>query len=152
MWPIKSVKDNRIAWVMMGAIALFATAQCTLGQDTNKVIPIFQMEGVPMATAIENLARLSGQNYLFDPRVYGPTPNGPYHNRDGRIISEPLLTFTWKNMTAKQALARLLEENDLYAVEMPNTPIIQMSHIQQDAGIVDAAFVGHRHECGHSND
>ena len=142
MWPIKSVKDNRIAWVMMGAIALFATAQCTLGQDTNKVIPIIQMEGVPLTTVIDNFARLTGQNYLFDPRLFGPTPDGPYHNRDGEIVSEPLLTFKWKNMTAKQALARLLDENGLCAVEMQNTPIIQISHIKQDAGIVDATLLG----------
>lgn len=142
MRSIKSLKKHFIGWVMMGAIAWFATARCALGQDTNKVIPILQMEGVPITTVIENLTRLSGQNYIFDPRLYGPTPNGPYHDRDGRIISEPLLTFTWKNVTAKQAFARFLRENDLYAVEMQSTPIIQISHIKQDAGIVDATLLG----------
>ena len=142
MRPPKSLKENLIDWVLIGAIALFATAQRTPGQDTNKVIPILQMEGVPITTVMENLARLSGQNYIFDPRLYGPTPNGPYHDRDGRIISEPLLTFTWKNMTAKQAVARFLGENDLYAVEMQSTPIVQISHIKQDAGIVDATLLG----------
>jgi hypothetical protein len=100
------------------------------------------MEGVPITTAIENLARLSGQNYIFDPRLFGPTPNGPYRNREGVIISEPLLTFRWEKMTAKQVFARLLEENNLYAVKMENTPIVQISHIKQDAGIVDAALLG----------
>jgi len=142
MWPIKSLKENLIDRVMIGAIALFATAQCTPGQDTNKVIPILQMEGVPITTAIENLTRLSGQNHILDPRLFGPTPDGPYHNRDGEIISEPLLTFKWENMTAKQALARLLRENDLYAIEMQNTPIVQISHIKQDAGIVDVTLLG----------
>src|SRR5690242_8369698 len=115
MRPVKSGKPNFIARMVLGAAVFFATIQFSLCQDTNAVIPVLQMEGVPLTTVIENLALLSGQNYLFDPRAYGPAPNGPYHDRNGRIISEPLLTFTWKNMTAKQALARLLKENDLYA-------------------------------------
>ena len=142
MRPIKSPKENLIEWVMIGAIALSATAQCTLGQDANQVIPILQMEGVPITTVIENLSRLSEQNYILDPRLFGPTPNGPYHNRDGEIVSEPLLTFKWENLTAKQALARLLREHDLYAIEMQNTPIVQISHTKQDAGIVDATLLG----------
>ena len=137
-----STEGNTIVRMIVGAMVLAAVTQPAPGQDTNKVIPILQMEGVPLTTVMENLARLSGQNYLFDPRLYGPTPNGPYRNRYGRIISEPLLTFKWENLTAKQALARFLKENDLYAVEMPSTPIIQISHIQQDAGVVDATLLG----------
>jgi len=123
--------------MVVGAIVLFVMAQSAPCQDTNEVIPVIQMEGVPITTAIENFARLSGQNYIFDPRLYAP-----YRNRDGKIIPEPLLTFRWEKMTAKQALARLLEENNLYAVPMANTPIVQISHIQHDAGIVDAALLG----------
>ncbi len=142
MRPVRSGKAKLIAGMLMGAAVWLATGQFAPGQNTNKVIPVLQMEGVPLTTVIENLARLSGQNYLFDPRAYGPTPNGPYHDRDGRVISEPLLTFTWKNMTARQALARVLQESNLYAVEMQNTPILQISRIRQDAGIVDAALLG----------
>jgi hypothetical protein len=142
MRSLKSVKENFITRMMMGAIVLSATTQFAFCQDTNKIISAYQMESVPITTVIENLARLSELNYIYDPRLYGPTPNGPYRNRDGKIISEPLLTFSWEKMTAEQALARLLEENNLYTVKMENTPIVQISHIQQEAGIVDAALLG----------
>lgn len=100
------------------------------------------MEDVPITSAIEALASQSGQNYILDLRLYGPTPDGPYHNPAGRIISEPFLTFKWENITAKQALARLLEQNGLFAIEMQNTPIVQISNVKSDAGIVDAKILG----------
>jgi hypothetical protein len=136
------MKKNLITGIIVGAIVLFTTTQFTLCQETNAVIPIIGMEDVPITSIIENLARLSGENYIFDSRLYGPTPNGPYHNRAGKIISEPMLTFRWEKMTAKQALARLLEENGLYAIEMQNTPIVQISNVKLAAGNVDAGLLG----------
>jgi type II secretory pathway component GspD/PulD (secretin) len=128
--------------VVFAAMVLFAATPLACSQDTNAVLPTIGMEDVPITSIIDNFSRLSGQNYIFDSRLYGPTPNGPYHNCDGKIISEPVLTFTWKNMTAKQAFARLLKENGLYAVEMQNTPIVQISNVKLDAGIVDAELLG----------
>ena len=70
--------------------------------DTNN-IPLIQFESVALLTAVENLARQAGLNYILDPRIPYGAP-GP----DGKPQPQPLITVRWADLTATQALRSLL--------------------------------------------
>ena len=82
--------------------------------DTN-VIPLINFESISLLTAIENLARQAGLNYILDPRIpYGaPGPNGTPQ-------PQPSVTVRWTNLTATQALRSLLRAYNLLWV--PDRP------------------------------
>ena len=67
-------------------------------------IPQIKFSDVPITTAIENLARLAGINYMLDPKIgYGLA------DANGQIKVEPTLSIRWENITAENALLALLE-------------------------------------------
>jgi len=72
------------------------------------ILPLVVMDEVPLATAIRNLARHAGLNYLLDPRTQlcGQEP-------------QPSVTIRWENVTARQALAALLNNYNLERVNSP---------------------------------
>jgi type II secretory pathway component GspD/PulD (secretin) len=71
-------------------------------------IPLIQFQDVPITTAIENLARQAGINYLIDPKIgYGQT------DQNGQVKPEPTLSIRWENVTAEQALMALLDNYNL---------------------------------------
>ncbi len=88
---------------------------------STNVLPV-QFQDVPLTTAIENLARLAGINYLLDPQIgYGqPGPNG-------QIKPEPTISVRWENVTAQQALMAVLDNYGLQLVEDPKTKIARIT-------------------------
>jgi type II secretory pathway component GspD/PulD (secretin) len=92
----------------------------TIVVSTN-VLPI-QFQDVPITTAIENLARLAGINYLLDPQIgYGQT------DQSGRIKAEPTVSVRWDNITAQQALMAVLDNYGLRLVEDPKNKIARIT-------------------------
>src|SRR5208282_1664861 len=61
--------------------------------NSNAIIPVIQFQDVPLTSAIENLARQAGINYVLDPK----------------IKPEQTLSIYWTNMTARQALNAILD-------------------------------------------
>jgi len=96
------------------------TISATTTVSTN-VLPV-QFQDVPLTTAIENLARLAGINYLLDPQIgYGqPGPNG-------QTKPEPTISVRWENITAQQALTAILDNYGLQLVEDPKTKIARIT-------------------------
>jgi hypothetical protein len=89
-----------------------------LGGDT-KVIPVIQFEDVPITTALKNLARQAGIDYLLDHGIgYGR------EDEHGQIKLEPILSFRWENLAARRAMVALCENYDLIVVEDAATGII----------------------------
>lgn len=85
------------------AVATATAPQVAFGQDanrTNKMVPRIRMQDVPLGDAIKNLARQAGINYIVDPRIPPSTA--------GRLV-----TVAWTNMSASEALGRLLKESKL---------------------------------------
>ena len=71
-------------------------------------IPLIQFSDVPIRTAIENLARQAGINYMLDPKIgYGEPDAG------GQIKAEPQLSIRWENISAENALLALLDNYNL---------------------------------------
>jgi general secretion pathway protein D len=81
-------------------------------------IPLISFQDVPITTAIENLARQAGINYLLDPRVGYGQPDA-----NGQIKPEPTLSIRWENITAEHALVALLDNYGLQLIKDPKTGI-----------------------------
>jgi type II secretory pathway component GspD/PulD (secretin) len=81
-------------------------------------IPQIKFSDVPITTAIENLARLAGINYMMDPKIgYGLA------DANGQIKVEPTLSIRWENITAENALVALLDNYNLQLMHDKKTGI-----------------------------
>jgi type II secretory pathway component GspD/PulD (secretin) len=97
-----------------------ASASVPFAVSTN-VLPV-QFQDVPLTTAIENLARLAGINYLLDPQIGYGQPD-----QSGKIKPEPTISVRWENITAQQALTAVLDNYGLQLVENPKTKIARIT-------------------------
>jgi type II secretory pathway component GspD/PulD (secretin) len=104
------------------------TNQVAAGAATNPPapklvsIPVIQFQDVPITTAIENLARQAGINFLLDPKIGYGQPD-----QSGQIKPEPTLSVRWEDVTAEQALLALLDNYGLQLVEDPRTQIARIT-------------------------
>ncbi len=106
-------------------------------QDATNIVPIIQMQNVPLTDAIRNLASQSGRNIILDPRLSSPWP-GP-DNQPGR---EPTVTVRWENLSADEAMGRLLKEHGLAMVANPTTSIARIAFTNQAVKPLPASAVG----------
>ncbi len=81
-------------------------------------IPQIKFSDVPLTTAIENLARLAGINYMLDPKIGYGQPDA-----NGQIKVEPTLSIRWENITAENALLALLDNYSLQLIHDKKTGI-----------------------------
>jgi hypothetical protein len=95
------------------------------------------MEQVPLKDAIRNLARQADLNYILDPRLYGP-----WHGPGGASGREPSVSVRWENLTAEQALDRLLKDHGLVAVASPVTSIVRIAFTNQGVKPLPASAIG----------
>ncbi len=81
-------------------------------------IPLIQFSDVPITTAIENLARQAGINYMLDPKIgYGVA------DAQGQVKAEPQLSIRWENISAENALLALLDNYNLQLTHDKKTGI-----------------------------
>jgi type II secretory pathway component GspD/PulD (secretin) len=106
-----------------------ATSNATGGASTSNAqasvsasIPLIQFQDVPITTAIENLTRQAGINYLLDPKIGYGQPDA-----NGQVKPEPTLSIRWENITAGQALLALLDNYGLQLVEDRRTHIARIT-------------------------
>ncbi|HEY5297610.1 MAG TPA: secretin N-terminal domain-containing protein [Verrucomicrobiae bacterium] len=100
-----------------------ADATATNATDLSEaVIPLIQFQDVPLTTAIENLARQAGINYLLDPKIGYGQPDA-----NGQVKAEPTLSIRWENITAEHALLALLDNYGLQLVPSPQTKIVRIT-------------------------
>ena len=85
-------------------------------------IPLIQFQEVPITTAIENLARQAGINYLLDPKIGYGQPDA-----NGQIKAEPTLSIRWENITPEHALVALLDNYGLQYVANDKTKIYRVT-------------------------
>jgi len=85
-------------------------------------IPLIQFQDVPITTAIENLARQAGINYLIDPKIGYGQPD-----QNGQIKPEPTLSIRWENVTAEQALTALLDNYGLQLISDRKSQIARIT-------------------------
>jgi len=102
-----------------------ATAPATTtpaAPTTGAVIPLIQFQDVPLTTAIDNLARQAGINYIMDPKVGYGQPD-----ERGQIKTQPNISIRWENLTAEQALNALIATYGLQLVSDTKTGISRVT-------------------------
>jgi hypothetical protein len=85
--------------------ALVGAATSAAPPVKDEVIPLIEMENVPLTDAIRNLARQARLNILLDPRLSAPP------------FDRATVSISWKDVTAREALDALLENYGLVLVE-----------------------------------
>jgi type II secretory pathway component GspD/PulD (secretin) len=85
-------------------------------------IPLIQFQDVPLTTAIDNLARQAGINYILDPKVGYGQPD-----ERGQIKTQPNISIRWENLTAEQALNALITTYGLQLVTDTKTGIARVT-------------------------
>ena len=87
--------------------AIVGSAASAAPPAKDEVIPLIEMENVPLADAIRQIARKAKLNILLDPRLSAP----PY---DRMTVS-----IRWQEVTAREALDALLDNFGLVLVGSP---------------------------------
>ena len=99
-----------IVTLAVAAFALFLSTATPAPQAVrDKVIPLIEMDNVPLTDAIRTLARKGRLNILLDPRL----SQAPYNGMT--------VTIRWEKVTAMEALTALLENYGLMLVDMPQS-------------------------------
>jgi hypothetical protein len=91
-----------------------------------ETIPEIKMDEVPLTDAIKNLARQAGLNYIFDPRL-----SGAWIGAGGKPGREPSVNVHWENITAEEALSRLLKEHELTMITNTATSVARIAFTNQ---------------------
>ena len=100
------------------------------------LIPLIQFIDVPITTAIENLARQAGINYLIDPKLIRITGSAEHD------VPEPTVSCRLVNVTARDTLNRMLNLRQVVMIEDPATHITRFTSRDQATNVVDASLLG----------
>jgi hypothetical protein len=107
---------SSIARIAFTNQAVTPVAPSTAGGATNPVIPLVSVDDVPLNIAIQSLAAQAHLRLTLEESP--PVPSAPPARRG---FSSPTVSVRWKNVTAREALAALLDNYDLLLVEDPAT-------------------------------
>ena len=100
--------------------------------NVNEILPLVEMSDVPITTAIEQLARTAGINYLLDPQLMQTWIGS----------TEPIVNFRLRNISAREVLLRLLEVRNLALVEDPDSNIAFITRANRLTNGVRAGLPG----------
>lgn len=82
--------------------------------DTNAIIPLMQMQEVPLDKALNELAKAARFDVSLHPSLTNP-------------VSSPMVSFRWEKLTPQQAIAAVCENYDLVLAVNPTTGDIRIS-------------------------
>ncbi len=97
--------------------------------NTGAVQSSIEMKNTLLGTGISRLSKQANVNLPLDQQVsdwWGVTDS------QGRHVHEPVLNFSWTNLTAREALFRVLQEHRLVIDVNPITKSAQVSFMQED--------------------
>ena len=125
--------------IILGILGLVGLTLVAHAQDSKKADPIFpviDMNNASLDAAIDTLARQAKFNYICDPKITGSSATA-----DGNSTL-PNVTFRWKNLTAKEALAWLLELHGMAMIENPITSVTRITYTNAPVRRVDISLFG----------
>jgi hypothetical protein len=106
---VDEMRRSAIIFVFL-AVASFLTADAWAAPPAkDEVIPLIEMEKVPLTDAIRQFARQAHLNILLDPRLSA----APFNSMT--------ISIRWENVTAREALLALLDNYGLELVESPRS-------------------------------
>ena len=109
---MKTAHTAKISFLFSVLVALLATAPCPAQQETNRdvIIPKIKIDDVPILDVIKHVARQAQLNVIVDPRIISDT-------------GIPPVAITFENITAKEALEKILKIRRLERIENPATTV-----------------------------
>ena len=93
------------AFIVFVGVTLMVAQMPAAAPPTPAVIPVIEMDKVPLSDAIRQLARQAQLNIVLDPRLSEPPFAGM------------TVTVHWEGVSAKEALVELLDNYGLVLVE-----------------------------------
>jgi hypothetical protein len=99
-------------------------------------IPLIEFHSVPLTDAIANLAAQAGINYICDAKLTAYSTGA-----DGKRIP-PTVTLRWENVTAREALEKLVREHALAMTENPTTSVTRIANTNAAVHQVDGKLFG----------
>ena len=96
-----------------------------------QLIPEIVMADVPITTAIQNLARQCDINCIVDPHLFQISESNP----------EPEVTFRLVNVTARDALNRMLNLRNIVIIPDPVTTVARITRNNHTTNVVDASLL-----------
>jgi hypothetical protein len=109
---MKTAHTAKIPFLLGLFMVLLTTAPCPAQQEKSRdvVLPKIKMDNVPVPDAIKHLARQAQLNVIVDPRVISDT-------------NIPPVAIAFENITAKEALDKILKIRRLERIENPATTV-----------------------------
>src|SRR2546422_6455320 len=89
------------SWAVVAVAVLVSAATSAAPPAKDEVIPLIEMENVPLTDAIRKLAGQARLNILLDPRLSAPP------------FDRVTVSIRWHDVTAREALTALLENHGL---------------------------------------
>lgn len=111
-------------------VAPFASAQIADADVPHEI----QFAGVPLDTAVQNLARITGWNFFIDPQLTTGV--------DGQPKLLPALDIHWTNTTAAAAIMRVAQENHLVLATNAATGVLRIVGEKRIFHPVNPALLG----------
>ena len=108
--------DSRVHPVSASPVSASPVSASPVAVNARKIIPLINMDDVPLADAITHLAAAAELKVVF-----GPGISGPAFNIQGTV------SFRWERITARQALAALLNNDGLMMIEDASTPTARVA-------------------------
>jgi hypothetical protein len=99
--------------------------------NSDPLLPLIKFEDVPITTTIDNLARQAEINYIIDPHLF----------QISKFKPEPMITFCLTNISAKDALNRMLNVRNLVLIQDPLTTVARITRKNQPLPFVDASLL-----------
>ena len=99
-----------------------ATPAAVAASASTGKIPLIEFREVLLTTAIDNLARQAGINYILDPKVGFGQPD-----ERGQVKPQPNISIRWENLTAEQALNALIGTYGLQLITDSKTGISRVT-------------------------
>lgn len=128
--------EHRILAILLSLCTAFmsSTLNAQTSAASGPVIPSISMSNAPLTQAIDLLAREAGLNYILDPQLDAASrmPGG----------KATTVNFKWENISAREAVDKLLKEHDLVLVENPVTSVARIGPASLDIKPVAAVELG----------
>lgn len=107
-WTMVTSPSTTITRIAPASLPVKPVPASQVGTNSSSVIPLVTMESVPLTQAITAMAGAARLTVSFDPKVTAPA-----------IDPQGTVSIRWERVTARQALAALL---DNYSLEMTEDP------------------------------
>lgn len=85
---------------------------------TNAPVPLLAFSDVPVDAAIQYIAGTGHLGVALDPKI-----SDGYRSSDGKLVTPPLVSIRWKNITARQSLLALCLNYDLNIIKDDKTGV-----------------------------